>query len=72
MTDMPTSAPITSRHSNLQRLSVPVHRIAASLIAMSAVLGAALKMAYVEPYTGQGRRPRALPDDDLEGRDPTW
>jgi len=72
MTDMSTSAPITSRCSALQGTSLPTLRIAASLAAMSAALGDAFKMTYAEPYTSHGRRPQVLPDDDLEGRDPTW
>lgn len=72
MTDISTSAPISSRRSNFQRPSILARRIAASLAAISAVLGDAFKMAYVEPYTSHGRRQQALPDDDLEGRDPTW
>ncbi len=72
MTDISKSAPITNRRSNLQQLSIPTLRIAVSLAAISALLGDAFKMAYVDPYTSHRRRPQALPDDDLEGRDPTW
>ena len=71
MTDISTNAPTTNRRSNVQGRSIPTLGIAASLAAMFAVLGDALKMAYVEPYTSH-RRPQVLPDDDPEGRDPTW
>ena len=72
MTDMSTTAAIASRRSNLQGRSIPTLKIGASLAAISAALGDAFKMAYVEPYTSHGRRPEVLPDDDLDGRDPTW
>ena len=72
MTDISTTAPITIRRLNLPRLSFPRLGIGASLAAISGLLGDAFKMAYVDPYTSHGRRPQVVPDDDLEGRDPTW
>ena len=72
MTDMSTTAAIASRRSNLHGRSILTLRIGASLAAVSAALGDAFKMAYVEPCTRHGGRPQALPDDDLGGRDPTW
>ncbi|ANT53574.1 hypothetical protein [Mesorhizobium amorphae] len=68
MTDISTAAPTTVRRLNLPRLSFPRLEIGASLAAM----GDALNMAYVAPYTSLRRQPQVLPDDDLEGRDPTW
>jgi hypothetical protein len=35
------------------------------------LIGDAFNMAYVAPYTRR-REPQIAPDDDLEGRDPTW
>ena len=64
MTDISISAPITNGRSNLQQLSIPTFRIVAPLAAISALLGDAFKMAYVEPYTSHGRRTQVLPDDD--------
>ena len=72
MTDISTTAPITIRRLNLPRLSFPRLGIGASLAAISGLVGDALKMAYVDPYTNLRRQPRVVPDDDLEGRDPTW
>ncbi|MDQ6433649.1 hypothetical protein RB623_06250 [Mesorhizobium sp. LHD-90] len=70
MTDISADAPITVRRSDLQQPSIPMLRIGASLAAISALLGDALKMAYVDPYTSH--RPHIAPDDGLEGRDPEW
>ena len=72
MTDISTIAPITVRRLSLPRPSLPRLAIGASLVAISGLLGDAFKMAYVDPYTSLGRRPQVVPDDDLEGRDPTW
>jgi hypothetical protein len=70
MADISTTAPITVRRLNLPRLGFPRLEIGASLAAISGLVGDALKMAYVDPYTS--RRPQIASDDDLEGRDPTW
>lgn len=72
MTDISTAARITVRRLNLPRLSFPRLEIGASLAAISGLVGNALDMAYVDPYTRLRRQPQVLPDDDLEGRDPTW
>jgi hypothetical protein len=71
MTDILTTAPITIRSIKLPRLSVPWRAIGASLEAIPGLIGNALNMAYVDPYTSL-RRPQIVPDDDLEGRDPNW
>ena len=72
MTDISTTAPITVRRLSLSRLSFPRLGIGASLAAISGLMGDALKMAYVDPYTSHRRQPQIVPDDDLEGRDPSW
>ncbi|TPI12009.1 hypothetical protein FJW06_18460 [Mesorhizobium sp. B4-1-3] len=36
------------------------------------VVGDALRMAYVDPCATLGRQSQIIPDDNLEGRDPTW
>ena len=72
MTDISTIAPIAIRRLSLPRLSFPRLGIGASLAAISGLVGDAFKMAYVDPYTSLGRQPQVVPDDDLEGRDPTW
>jgi hypothetical protein len=69
---MTDTAPITSRRLSLPRLSFPRLAIGASLNAVFGLLGDALKMAYVDPYTSLPRKPHVIPDDDLEGRDHTW
>ena len=72
MTDSSTTTPIAVRRSIVQRLNVPTLRIGASLAAISSLLGDAFNMAYVDPYTNRGRQPQVVPDDDPDGRDPTW
>jgi hypothetical protein len=72
MTDISTTIAITIRRFNLPRPSCPRLEIGASLAAMSSMVGDALNMAYVAPYTSLRRQPHVVPDDDLEGRDPTW
>jgi len=71
MTDVPAVAPRTIRPSSLPRPTIPMRRIGASLAAISALLGGAFKMAYVDPYS-RSRRSQVVPDDDLDGRDPSW
>ncbi|MEQ1954052.1 hypothetical protein [Mesorhizobium sp. CN2-181] len=72
MTDIPGIAPIVIRRPDLQRLKIPMLKIGASLAAMFGLLGDAINMAYVEPYTIHRRRPQVASDDDLDGRDPDW
>jgi hypothetical protein len=72
MTDISTIAPITIRRLHLPRLGFPRLEIGASLAAISSLMGDALNMAYVDPYTSLRRQPQVVPDGDLEGRDPTW
>ena len=72
MTDISTPAPITVRRLNLPGLSFPRLEIGASLAAISGLVGDALNMAYVDPYTSLRPQPQVVPDDDFEGRDPTW
>ena len=72
MTDISTTAPITIRRLNLPRLNFPRLEISASLAAISGLLGDALNMVYVDPYTSLRHQSQVAPDDDLEGRDPTW
>ncbi|MFI0845958.1 hypothetical protein [Mesorhizobium sp. IMUNJ 23232] len=71
MTDMSTTTPTTIRRLTLPRPSFPWLAIGATLAAICGVMGNAFKMAYVDPYASHGRQP-VVPDDDLEGRDPTW
>ena len=72
MTDISTTAATTIRSLSRLRPSFPRFEIGASLAAISSVVGDALKMAYVGPYASRRRQPEVAPDDDLEGRDPTW
>ena len=72
MTDISTITPATTRRFKLPRPSYPRLAFGASLGAMFGLMGDAHRMAFVDPYTGPRRQPQIIPDDDLEGRDPTW
>jgi hypothetical protein len=72
MTDVPATTPKTVRRSGLPRPNIPVQRIGASLAAMSALIGRAFKMAYVDPYSSHRRRSQAVSEDGVDGRDPDW
>ena len=72
MADISIRALIAVRRSNLQRLNIPTFRVAASLAALSVLVGDAFKMAYVDSYIGRSHQPQVVPDGDLDGRDPTW
>ena len=69
MTDIATDAPIV-RRVNLPRLRFA--KIVASLVAISGLVGDAFRMAHVDPYINLRRQPNVVPDDALDGRDPTW
>lgn len=70
MTDFTSIAPISIRRFSLPRPSLPRIGIGASLDAIARLIGDALKMAYVDPYTR--RQPAAAFDHELESRDPNW
>jgi hypothetical protein len=72
MADISTTTPITIRRLKLPRLSFRRLAIGASLNAIAGLMGDAVNMAYVAPYTSLRRQGQIVPDDDLEGRDPTW
>jgi hypothetical protein len=72
MADISTAAPIAIRRLKLPRPSFPRLSIGASLAAIFDVMGDALNLAYVAPYASIRRQPQIVPDDDLQGRDPTW
>ncbi|PSJ61026.1 hypothetical protein [Kumtagia ephedrae] len=71
MTDI-SKAPIATRRPGLPRPGVPRLGIGASLWEIFALWNDALKLAYVDPYTSLRRQPQVVPDDDLDGRDPSW
>jgi hypothetical protein len=72
MTDISNVAPITIRRLSLPRLSFPRLGIGASLREIFGLLDDALRLAYVAPYSSLRRQPLVVPDDELEGRDPSW
>ena len=67
-----TTAPITARRLKLPRLTFPRPAIGASLNDMFGLMVDAFKLAYMDPYASLGRRSQVAPDNDLEGRDPSW
>ncbi|CCV13583.1 hypothetical protein [Mesorhizobium sp. STM 4661] len=72
MADISTKAPTTIRGFSLPPPSFPRLEFGASLRGIFRLWNDALKLAYMDPYTTLRRQPRIVPDDDLEGRDPTW
>lgn len=72
MTGVSTIAPIAIRRVDLPRRSFPWPAVGASISTMSALMGDALRMAYVDPYASLSRQLPAILDDGLKGRDPTW
>lgn len=52
--------------------ATPKLAIGATIAAMFSAMGEAMKLACVSPYAGTARKPRKLPDEDLQGRDPDW
>ncbi|MBM2711629.1 hypothetical protein JQK88_10250 [Mesorhizobium caraganae] len=72
MTDIPTTTTIILRRFIRLRPSFPRLEIGALLAAIFSLVGDALRMAYVAPYASLRRQPEVAPDDDLDGRDPTW
>ncbi|PBC01711.1 hypothetical protein [Mesorhizobium sp. WSM3860] len=72
MTDTSTTGRMINRRLALPRLSFPKLAIGASLKAISVLVGNSVKMSYVDPYTSIGRQPQIVPNDDLQGRDPSW
>lgn len=72
MTDIIPTAPILIRRASLPRPGLPRIGIGASLHAIARLLGHALDLAYVAPYSSLQGRPPGIPDDDSEGRDPNW
>jgi hypothetical protein len=71
MTDISTIAPATIRRFNLLRPRHPRLAFGASLGAMFGVMCEAHRMAIVDPFSSLRRQPK-IPDDEIEGRDPTW
>ena len=60
MNDISTTAPITMRRLILSRPSFPRLEIGPSLAAMCSLVGDALTLAYVTPYTSLRRQPQAI------------
>lgn len=71
MVHISATTPISIRRLTLPWLGSPWLAIGASLNAMPLLIGNALRMAYVDPYTSL-RGQSEIVDDDLEGRDPNW
>ena len=74
MTDILTTGPTAIQRLKLQRRSFPRPALPNAIFGL---VGGALKMAYVDPYASlgrasPGRQSKAVPDDNLDGRDPAW
>lgn len=72
MTDISTTLATNSQCADLPQQRRPRLTIGASLGAIFGLMGDAHRMAYLDPFTGRGGQPHIVPDDALEGRDPTW
>lgn len=65
-------APAEVRPLAMPRARFPRLAIGASLDAIIALIGNALTMAYVEPYSCHRRRQQVVRSEGQEGRDPNW
>ncbi|PBC11320.1 hypothetical protein [Mesorhizobium sp. WSM3859] len=72
MTGISIDAFVSAHRLHLPRLRFPRLAIGAELSAVPGLISDAFKMAYLAPYSGLHRQPQVAPDDDLEGRDPSW
>jgi hypothetical protein len=72
MTDIISTAPIPIRYPSPPRLRLRSIGVGAALGAIAGLLGQALNLAYVVPYSRLQRKPTVIPDNDLEGRDSNW
>ena len=71
MSDIISTAPVVIRRPRLQ-LRLPRFGLCLALGKLLDAYGQAATMAYVDPFRASGTPARALPDEDLEGRDPKW
>ena len=69
MSDIISTLPVSIRQPDLPRLGLRGIGVDKALGAIAGLLGQAFNSAYVDPYTSLQRRPPAIPEDDLEGRD---
>jgi len=72
MTDITTTALISTRRFSLPQPCLPRIGIGASLVAIVRLIGDAINLAYVDPYTCRRPQLPAAFDDDLQDRDPNW
>jgi hypothetical protein len=72
MTDIITTAPITTRRITIPHLRIPNLGFAAALETLCAGLADAYSSVYAAPFNGQRRLPPVVSDEDRQGRDPSW
>ena len=73
MTDISTYAPITViRHLSLSRPRFPRLELRVSLREIFGLWTDAYNLVCMAPCTSVRHQPPAAPDEDLQGRDPTW
>ena len=72
MTDIITTAPITTRRISMPHLRIPNLGFAAAMETLFAGLSDAYSSLYAAPFSGHRLRPPVVSHEDLEGRDPSW
>jgi hypothetical protein len=71
MTDITTITPISIRRFALSRPRLPRLGIAISLNEIAWLVGDALNLVLVDPFSRHSNPPVTF-SEDLEGRDPNW
>lgn len=72
MTDIFISAPITTHRLTVGRSHLPRLGIAKTFKTLFVVLGEAYGLVYRSPFTPHPSQPPAFPNEQLDGRDPSW
>lgn len=74
MTETTTATPIAARRCSLPRLRLhlPRVRIASVFEPLFLFLGDAYSMVYAAPFHCHQPKKTSVPDEDLNGRDPSW
>lgn len=72
MKSLVNSALLRSSLQRLPRVSFPMLGIDATINGVITIIGRAVCLAYIEPFTVDRRPPISFTVFDLDGRDPNW